>query len=278
MHDVDSGTEGSRWDTGRTEAFSDSVFAFAITLLVLEIDVPESVFSHLWRGLADPWPSYLGYATSFITIGGIWLVHHGISRCVRYANRRVMTVNLALPMAVAFLPFPTKLVAEAIHNSSAERAAVIFYGASLLAISLLFSALWASVASRAQPAQTRGERERGQRNRTGDDTEDRLLRRRDRARVHRPKSGRVRIPGDRDRRRSASARRQRDTDDPRVCVTPACSRRPSAPHRSNTRRVPARPAAPMPRVSTARAPERRSSPSPDPRSRAPRPAALRLTF
>ena len=138
---------GNRWDTGRTEAFSDGVFAVAITLLVLDLQVPESSFNHLWRGIAHQWPSYLGYATSFITIGGIWLVHHGIFRRVQYANRRVMTVNLALLMAVSFLPFPTKLVAEAIRDASAERAAVIFYGGSLLVISLLFSALWASVAS-----------------------------------------------------------------------------------------------------------------------------------
>ena len=137
---------GNRWDTGRTEAFSDGVFAFAITLLVLDIDVPESAFSHLWRGIADQWPSYLGYATSFLTVGGIWLVHHGIFRRLQYADGWVMRVNLLLLMAVAFLPFPTKLVAEAIRNASAERAAVIFYGASLLVISLLFSALWAAVA------------------------------------------------------------------------------------------------------------------------------------
>ena len=137
----------SRWDTARTEAFSDGVFAFAITLLVLDIQVPESDFNHLWRGIAHQWPSYLSYATSFLTVGGIWLVHHGIFRRVQYANRRVMTVNLVLLMAVAFLPFPTKLVAEAIRNSSAERAAVIFYGGWLLIISLIFSSLWASIAS-----------------------------------------------------------------------------------------------------------------------------------
>ena len=72
-------------------------------------------------------------------------MHHGIFRRLQYANGWVMRVNLLLLMAVAFLPFPTKLVAEAIRNATAERAAVIFYGASLLVISLLFSALWASV-------------------------------------------------------------------------------------------------------------------------------------
>ncbi len=147
MPGVERSTVGNRWDTARTEAFSDGVFAIAITLLVLDIGVPESDFNHLWLGIAHQWPSYLGYATSFLTVGGIWLVHHGIFRRLQYANRRVMEINLVLLMAISFLPFPTKLMAEAIRDPSAERAAVIFYGASLLVISLLFSALWGSVAS-----------------------------------------------------------------------------------------------------------------------------------
>ena len=132
------------WSTGRTEAFSDGVFAIAITLLVLEIRVPESEFAHLWSGIAHQWPSYLAYATSFLTIGGIWIVHHGIFRRLQYANRELMLTNLLLLMAVAFLPFPTKLMAEAIHDTGAARAAAVFYGAALLAISLLVRLLWAS--------------------------------------------------------------------------------------------------------------------------------------
>ncbi len=147
MPGVDWGMVGNRWGTGRIESFSDGVFAFAITLLVLDIHVPESDFDHLWHGIVHQWPSYLGYVTSFLTVGGIWFVHHGIFRRVQYATRRVMNINLLLLMAVAFLPFPTGLVAEAISSSSAERAAVIFYGASLLVISLLYSALWGVVAS-----------------------------------------------------------------------------------------------------------------------------------
>jgi uncharacterized membrane protein len=134
------------WGTGRTEAFSDGVFAIAITLLVLEISVPESAFDDLWSGIADQWPSYLAYATSFITIGGIWVAHHGIFRRLRYANRELMLINLFLLMAVAFLPFPTKLMAEAIHDTDATRAAAIFYGASLLGISILLALMWASAA------------------------------------------------------------------------------------------------------------------------------------
>jgi uncharacterized membrane protein len=127
------------------EAFSDGVFAIAITLLILEISVPESAFEDLWSGIAHEWPSYLAYATSFITIGGIWAAHHGIFRRLAYANQRLMVINLLLLMAVSFLPFPTKLMAEAIHDEGAARTAVVFYGGTLLVISLLLSALWGSV-------------------------------------------------------------------------------------------------------------------------------------
>ena len=137
-----------RWETTRTEAFSDGVFAIAITLLVLDIGVSESELHDLWAGIAHQWPEYLGYATSFVTIGGIWLAHHSVVRRLRYANTAVMRINLALLMAVAFLPFPTRLVAEALRApESSERTAVIFYGASLLMISTLFAALWRVVAS-----------------------------------------------------------------------------------------------------------------------------------
>jgi uncharacterized membrane protein len=140
------GAMGDRWGTGRVEAFSDGVFAIAITLLVLEISVPESGFDDLWKGIADQWPSYLGYATSFLTVGGLWLIHHGIFRRLAGADVVVMRLNILLLMLVSFLPFPTKLVAEAIDLTSAERAAVIFYGLVLLAISVVISALWRYVA------------------------------------------------------------------------------------------------------------------------------------
>jgi uncharacterized membrane protein len=135
-----------RWDSGRTEAFSDGVFAIAVTLLVLDLGVPPSGLADLPRAILHEWPSYLGYATSFLTIGGLWLAHHTLFRRLQFANSTVIRINLVLLMAVAFLPYPTRLVAEAIRNDSAERAAVIFYGLSLLAISLLYSALWTAVA------------------------------------------------------------------------------------------------------------------------------------
>ena len=137
----------SRWDTGRIESFSDGVFAFAITLLVLDINVGHSDLPHLWHALGHQWPSYLGYVTSFLTVGGIWLVHHTIFQYARYADRQVMVTNLVLLMTIAFLPFPTRLVAQAIRTPGAEHVAVIFYGAWLLVIAGVLSVLWRTFAN-----------------------------------------------------------------------------------------------------------------------------------
>ena len=139
----------NRWGTGRTEAFSDGVFAIAITLLVLDIGVPRSSFDNLWKGIADQWPSYLGFATSFLTIGAVWLAHHAIFRRLQYLDDLTMRLNLLLLMVTSFLPFPTRLVAEAIHDSDAERAAAVFYGSSLLALSIVLAAMWRGIARHA---------------------------------------------------------------------------------------------------------------------------------
>ena len=78
---------GVRWSPGRLEAFSDGVFAIAITLLVLEIRIDPAEFDHLWRALADEWPSYLAYVTSFLTMGGVWLAHHRLIRTCGRSTR-----------------------------------------------------------------------------------------------------------------------------------------------------------------------------------------------
>ncbi len=67
-----------RWETNRVEAFSDGVFAIAITLLVLEIHIGPEAFEHLLRGLLDQWPAYLAYVTSFLTVGSVWIAHHDL--------------------------------------------------------------------------------------------------------------------------------------------------------------------------------------------------------
>ncbi len=179
------------WGTGRTEAFSDGVFAIAITLLILEVNVPETAFDNLWRGIADQWPSYLAYATSFITIGGIWLAHHGIFRRLQYANKPLMVVNLLLLMAVSFLPFPTKLMAEAIDSCDAERAAVIFYGAHAARHLVPAQRPLGLRCTRPPSPSAGGEREGVQRDRAGDDPEHRLLHRRDRAGLMAPVGRRI---------------------------------------------------------------------------------------
>jgi uncharacterized membrane protein len=178
----------------------DGVFAIAITLLILEVAVPRAAFGDLWRGIGDQWPSYLAYATSFITIGGIWLAHHAIFRRLRYANSHVMRANLGLLMAVSFLPFPTKLMAEAISDTHAERAAVIFYGATVLVISLLFSALVGAISRDRELLEPEvSEREiRGDPGRL--DPQPCLLRRGDFARSLRTQSCCVWLPRHRDRR------------------------------------------------------------------------------
>jgi uncharacterized membrane protein len=140
-----------RWSTGRVEAFSDGVIAIAITLLVLEIGVEtENLAAHPWEALTDQWPSYLAYVTSFLTIGSVWLAHHGLVSRLSAVDPVLMRMNIVLLMAVAFLPFPTRLMAEGLSESTAaERAAVIVYGAVALTIELLLVAMGRYAASHA---------------------------------------------------------------------------------------------------------------------------------
>jgi uncharacterized membrane protein len=126
----------------RVEAFSDGVFAIAITLLVLEIAVPLGAERDLIGALVALWPSYLAYVISFLTIGWVWIGHTAIIAHVTGVDRLLIRLNLALLLAVAFLPFPTKLMGEYLGQSEPERVAVVFYGAVLLAIEVLLLAMW----------------------------------------------------------------------------------------------------------------------------------------
>lgn len=135
-------TESSERDTARLEAFSDGVFAIAITLLILEIHVPESDGGQsLWRSLADLWPSYIGYAVSFLVIGIMWLNHHNMFRFVRCVDHIVLTLNLLLLFGIAFIPFPTAVLAAHIDKPG-ESTAVVFYAAAFVACATFFNLLW----------------------------------------------------------------------------------------------------------------------------------------
>ncbi|MCW2975892.1 MAG: Integral rane protein, partial [Actinomycetia bacterium] len=89
--------------TTRLETFSDGVFAIAATLLVLEFSVPASSGPRLGHELLHLWPSYLAYATSFLTIGIIWINHHYCLQTIARVDRTLLFLNLLLLIVVGFL-------------------------------------------------------------------------------------------------------------------------------------------------------------------------------
>ena len=128
-------------DTSRLVAFSDGVFAITITLLVLEITPPTGEGS-LLHGLVELWPSYLAYAVTFLFIGQVWANHHVMFDHIRAADRLMLLLNTLLLMAVAFLPFATSVLAEALRSGHDERTAVVFYGIAFAVTALTFNAVW----------------------------------------------------------------------------------------------------------------------------------------
>lgn len=126
--------------TGRLETFSDGVFAIAATLLVLEFSVDN--VQNLGHELLDLWPSYLAYVTSFLTIGIIWMNHHHTVSFIGRVDRTFLFVNNLLLLTVAFLPFPTGLVGEAIQQGVGEQAAALAYAATLVVMAILHQIWW----------------------------------------------------------------------------------------------------------------------------------------
>lgn len=139
----DDNTSGraARLLTGRTEAFSDGVFAIAITLLVLEIKIPADR-SDLLAAVLEEWPIYLGYLISFFTIGSVWMAHSAITEFLDHVDPIMLRINLLLLMVVGLLPVPTRLMADYIGAASGERVAVTIYGLVLLSTRLMVFALW----------------------------------------------------------------------------------------------------------------------------------------
>jgi uncharacterized membrane protein len=138
--DVDSASV--QRDTGRLVAFSDGVFAISITLLILEITPPSTEDTSLLDGLVDLWPSYLAYALTFLFIGQVWVNHHVMFDHIRVADRLVLLLNTLLLMAVAFLPFATSVLADALRDGHDERTAVVFYGIAFALTALTFNGVW----------------------------------------------------------------------------------------------------------------------------------------
>ena len=132
--------------TGRAEAFSDGVFAIAITLLVLSLVV--SGHGTLTSQLLAAWPRYFAYVVSFLTIGIMWMNHHTILAHVARVDRPFLVINLFLLMGIVAIPFPTALVADNLTGMGGTAAAVT-YGLVMIAISLGFVGLWIYVVTHA---------------------------------------------------------------------------------------------------------------------------------
>lgn len=139
-----------RKDTGRLEAFSDGVFAIAITLLILTIPAPPEM--NLPHGTPSPIPDFivhrlpffLAYVVSFMTILVMWANHHGILNLIVRTDRVFLILNGVLLMFITFVNYPTAVVAVAIANGDreGEQFAALLYTGTLIAIALAFNLLW----------------------------------------------------------------------------------------------------------------------------------------
>jgi TMEM175 potassium channel family protein len=139
--------ETGRKETGRIEAFSDGVFAVAITLLVFNLKVPQiaigdkSPVINLGKALFYQWPSYLAFVTSFATILIMWVSHHSIFKLVYKSDSPFLFANGLLLMLVTVVPFPTALVAAYLTNPAAAMACAVYAGLFVL-INIAYNLLW----------------------------------------------------------------------------------------------------------------------------------------
>jgi len=130
--------------TSRLESFSDGVIAVAITLLVLDLIVPQHA-RHLADALGHRWPAYAAYAISFITIGIIWINHHVMIGRLRQTDRLILILNLLLLMTIGLLPFATDLMATYLKRGSGQHLAAAIYGGAFLLMSIAFATLNAHI-------------------------------------------------------------------------------------------------------------------------------------
>ena len=123
----------------RLEMFSDGVLAIAITLLIIEVHVPRAGREGLWHALAQEWPSYVAYVVSFLTIGIMWVNHHGMFERIAHIDRGLLFLNLGLLSGIAFLPFPTAVLAAYIRDDDNASTAAVVYGLTMVVIGLFFT-------------------------------------------------------------------------------------------------------------------------------------------
>ena len=126
--------------TARLETFADGVFAIAATLLIIDVTA-NAPGGALGKELLHAWPQYAAYAVSFLTIGIMWVNHHACMELIARADRTFLFINIALLACIAFVPFPTRLVAEHLRDDGL-RAAALTYGVTLTTTSVCFFAFW----------------------------------------------------------------------------------------------------------------------------------------
>lgn len=140
---------GDPSDTSRLEAFSDGVIAVAITLLVLDLKVPEpETGKSLADGLVALWPNLLAYVISFVAIGVMWLNHHTMFKRLARVDHSIMVLNLFLLLCIVTLPFSTSLLSTYLNVPGDETLAAIVHACSFLVASILFITLQHHVLSR----------------------------------------------------------------------------------------------------------------------------------
>jgi uncharacterized membrane protein len=128
--------------TGRLEAFSDGVFAIAITLLILDIKVPHVAEGQLGAALRHQWPNYAAFLISFLVIGIMWVNHHTMLVPCARVDRPLLFLNLGLLMTVVVLPWATGLFAQYVRAGADSHVAAAVYGVVMLVAALFFNAIW----------------------------------------------------------------------------------------------------------------------------------------
>ncbi len=125
----------------RLEAFSDGIFAIAITLLVLTISQPSN-YHDLGNQLANRLPSFGAYVVSFAIIGIMWLNHHSMFSHIEHSDRGLILLNLLLLLTIGFLPYPTGVFGQALSQHNGAEVAAVFYSLTMAVNALAWGALW----------------------------------------------------------------------------------------------------------------------------------------
>jgi uncharacterized membrane protein len=135
-------------ETSRVEAFSDGVFAVAVTLLILTIQVPPlGSTTNIPEYVGKQWPFFLAYAVSFLSILVMWANHHGIFNLVIRTDRVLILLNGVLLMLITFFDYPTAIVGAALREGAYQQFAALFYTGTLVVLTIVYNLFWRYIAA-----------------------------------------------------------------------------------------------------------------------------------